>query len=50
MKTSQAIRNQLDGKPIGDVVEVPVTFHRRSKIFVPAAGRPAAPEKKVGKP
>jgi ABC-type sugar transport system substrate-binding protein len=43
MKTSHAIRNLLDGKPVG-VVEVPVVFHRRSKMFVPRLEKRATTE------
>jgi ABC-type sugar transport system substrate-binding protein len=50
MKSAQAIRNLLDGKPVVEVVEVPVTFHRRSKTFVPTPEKPDAPERKTGKP
>jgi ABC-type sugar transport system substrate-binding protein len=50
MKTTQAIVKLLDGKPAGDVVEVPVKFHRRSKIFVPRAEGTAAPSNTQGAP
>jgi ABC-type sugar transport system substrate-binding protein len=48
MKMVQAIRSLLDGKPVGDVVAVPVTFHHQTMLFVPAVEKPAAPEKKAG--
>jgi ABC-type sugar transport system substrate-binding protein len=50
LKTSQAIRSLLDGKPVGDVVAVPVTFHRQTTLFVPRAEKSPAPEKPAGKP
>jgi ABC-type sugar transport system substrate-binding protein len=50
LKTFQAMRGLLDGKPVGDVVGVPVTVHRQPTLFVPAAEKPAAPEKKAGSP
>jgi ABC-type sugar transport system substrate-binding protein len=50
LKTFQAIRSLLDGKPVGDVAAVPVTFHRQTTLFVPAAEKPAAAEKKAGGP
>jgi hypothetical protein len=45
LKTSQGIRNLLDGKTVGEVVEVPITFHRRPWLFVPQAEKAAATEK-----
>jgi ABC-type sugar transport system substrate-binding protein len=48
MKTFQAIQSLLDGQPVGDVVAVPVTFHRQTTLFVPAVEKPAAVEKKAG--
>lgn len=50
MKTFQAIRSLLDGKPVGDVVAVPVTFHHQTILFVPKTEETAVPEKKAGKP
>ncbi len=45
MKTFHAIRSLLDGQPVGDVVGVPVTFHNKPTIFVPAAEKKSAAEK-----
>jgi ABC-type sugar transport system substrate-binding protein len=50
LKTTQAIVNLLDGRPAGDVIEVPVKFHRRSKIFVPRTEGTAAPSSAQGDP
>ena len=50
MKTFQAIRSLLDGQPVGDVVGVPVTFHNKPTIFVPAAKKKSAVEKKSAVP
>jgi ABC-type sugar transport system substrate-binding protein len=50
MKVAQAMRSRLDGKAIDDVVMVPVTFHRKSMVFVPAAEESASPQKKAGAP
>ena len=36
-KTSQAIRSLMEGKPVSDVVEVPVTFIQRRKDSHPTA-------------
>jgi ABC-type sugar transport system substrate-binding protein len=37
MKTAKTIRSMLDGNAVDELVGIPVTFHRRSKVFVPAA-------------
>ena len=50
MKTFQAIRSLLDGQPVGDVVGVPITFHNKPTIFVPAAKKGSAVEKKTAAP
>jgi ABC-type sugar transport system substrate-binding protein len=50
LKTFQAIRSLLDGKSVGDVVAVPVTFHRQPTLFVPTAEKSAAPEKDARTP
>ena len=49
MKVAQAIRSRLDHKAVDDLLGVPVTFHRKSKLFVPTPAEAAAPEK-TGKP
>jgi ABC-type sugar transport system substrate-binding protein len=49
-KTFQAIRSLIDGKPVGDVVAVPVTFHRQTTLFVPVTEPSASPAKKAAKP
>ncbi len=50
VRTFQAIRSLLDGKPVGDVVGVPVPFHRQTTVLVPTPEKPAGPETKAGKP
>ena len=51
-KVAQAIRSRLDRKPVDDVLGVPVTFHRKAKLYVatPAEAAAPAPEKKAGTP
>ena len=49
MKVARAIRDRLDRKAVDDVLGVPVTFHRQSKLYVATPAEPAAPEK-AGKP
>jgi hypothetical protein len=44
-KTSLAIRSLIDGKPVGALVEVPVTFNLRSTKPVSAAKETGPPEK-----
>jgi ABC-type sugar transport system substrate-binding protein len=44
-KTSQAIRHLIDGKPVGVLVEVPVTFNRRTTKPASAAKETGAPKK-----
>ncbi len=36
----RAIRSLIDGKKVDDVIGVPMTFHRRKKLFVPAVQKP----------
>ncbi len=48
-KVARAIRSRLDRKPVDDLLGVPVTFHRKAKLFVPTPAKAAAPEK-AGKP
>ena len=49
-KVAQAIRSRLDRKPVDDVLGVPVTFHRKAKLYVatPAEVAAPAPAKKAG--
>lgn len=45
-RAAKAIQSLLDGKKVDDVVGVPMTFHRKNILFVPAAKKPAEPAKK----
>ncbi len=45
-RAAKAIQSLLDGKKVDDVVGVPMTFHRKNILFVPAARKPAEPAKK----
>lgn len=47
MKTAHAIRDLLDGKPVGEVVAVPVAFHRKETMFVPTAAPKSAESRKA---
>ena len=48
-KTSQAIRSLMEGKPVSDVVEVPVTFIQSAKIPTPLR-KNELPSQPTGKP
>jgi hypothetical protein len=48
-KVAQGIRGRLDRKAVDDVLGVPFTFHRKSKLFVATPAETVAPEK-AGKP
>ncbi len=50
MKVSQAIGSLLDGKAVGEVVEVPVTFHHKPMAFVPRFEKSAPPRKPAVEP
>lgn len=44
-RTAQAIQKLLDGKPVDDVVGIPVTFHLKQTLYVPAAKKGVEPSK-----
>lgn len=46
IRAARAMRSLLDGKKVDDVVGVPMTFHHKGLLFVPAARKPAEPAKK----
>jgi hypothetical protein len=50
-KTGRAIRSLLEGKAVDELVGIPVTFHRKAKMYVPADGQNSAPPRpKTGTP
>jgi hypothetical protein len=49
-KAFQTVRSLIEGKPVGDRVEVPVVFHHATILYVPTTrplnGDPVPPKKK----